>query len=143
MQDDLCRLKYMFYPQRKIISMEEKKQLHEKEMQNETHTKKSWNSSYTGGLGASWIKKEENLSKWEMMLWRKKRYTIMQIIVQWHKTRAYKFYLWKTEWLLARLENAKLSSSLQINTMKVASSYWLCTLSRRMTKEFIPFLPCG
>lgn len=38
----------------------------------------------------------------------------------------------------ARLENAKLSSSLQ-----VASSYCLSILCRRMTKEFIPFLPCG
>lgn len=58
--------------QSKIISMEEKKQLYKKETQKETHTKKSWNSSYRGGLGALWIKKEENLNKWEM-LWRKKR----------------------------------------------------------------------
>lgn len=56
--------------------MEEKKQLREKEMQNETDTRKSWNSSYTGGLGAPWIKKEENLSKWEIMLQRKKRKSI-------------------------------------------------------------------
>lgn len=53
--------------------MEEKKQLYKKETQKETHTKKSWNSSYRGGLGALWIKKEENLNKWEIMLWRKKR----------------------------------------------------------------------
>lgn len=45
--------------ERKIISMEEKKQLRKKEMQNEIDTRKSWNSSYTGGLGALWIKKEE------------------------------------------------------------------------------------
>lgn len=56
--------------------MEEKKQLCKKEMQNETDTRKSWNSSYTGGLGAPWIKKEENLSKWEIMLQRKKRKSI-------------------------------------------------------------------
>lgn len=58
--------------QRKIISMEEKKHLSKRKCRMK-HTRKSWNSSYTGGLGASWIKKEENLNKWEIMLWRKKR----------------------------------------------------------------------
>lgn len=52
--------------------MEEKKQLHKKEMQKEAHARKSWNLSYRGGLGVLWIKKEENLNKWEIMPWRKK-----------------------------------------------------------------------